>query len=372
MILKNLMEEKQLDFNQPLLSVRRFPSTAPSESDSKRKTDKPISKRTRLPAYKSELKSGPVTNPGTVPFVWEKTPGRPIDESKVSTTAIEGPLVAPKLPPGRVLKVEQQDFDKTPKGSLVTRSRTESTVSNSMSIASLDSKEANHDSRKEEILEKESSGSDNGDETYLDARDTLSRTESFFMNCSVSGMSGCDDREVQPSETFSADQQARDFMIGRFLPAAKAMASETPHVQYASRKPVVRQEQPRLVRKVDSGAKSRPLDPKWQKVLPHYAQDTSLDESEDETDDDRYESHAPKACGLFPRFCLLSPLQGLRVEDKIVNSAIHGVQGKSIVSHRKNAKEVFTIPNFFCFCYYFTLGSNILLLFFSRAACQNC
>jgi hypothetical protein len=114
------------------------------------------------------------------------------------------------------------------------------------------------------------------------------------------------------------------------------------------------------------------LDPKWQKVLPHYAQDTSLDESEDETDDDRYESHAPKACGLFPRFCLLSPLQGLRVEDKIVNSAIHGVQGKSIVSHRKNAKEVFTIPNFFCFCYYFTLGSNILLLFFSRAACQNC
>ncbi|CAJ2645775.1 hypothetical protein L195_g006195 [Trifolium pratense] len=340
MILKTLMEEKQLDFNQPILSVRRFPSTAQSESDSKRKTDKPISKRTRLPGYKSELKSGPVSNPGTVPFVWEKTPGRPIDESKVPTTAIEGPLVAPKLPPGRVLKVEQQDFDKIPKGSSVTRSRTESTVSNSMSVASLDSKDANHDNRKEEILEKESSGSDNGDETYLDARDTLSRTESFFMNCSVSGMSGCDDREVQPSETFSADQQARDFMIGRFLPAAKAMASDTPHVQYASRKPVVRREQPRLVRKVESGAKkSRPLDPKWQKVLPHYAQDTSMDESEDEIDDDRYESHAPKVCGLFPRFCLLSPLQGLRVEDKIVNSAIHGVQGKSIVSRRKNAKE---------------------------------
>ncbi|CAL5212854.1 unnamed protein product [Lathyrus oleraceus] len=339
MILKNLMEEKQLDFNQPLLSVRRFSSTASSENKGKKKTEKATSKRTRLPAYKSELKSGPVSNPGSVPFVWEKSPGRPKNESQLQTK--EEPLVAPKLPPGRVLKVEQQDFDKSSKGASVTQSRTDSTVSNSISVASLDSKDEIHEGGKELVLEKGSSGSDNEDETYLDALETLSRAESFFMNCSVSGLSGCDDREAQPSESFLADQQARDFMIGRFLPAAKAMASETTHIQYASKKPFVRQEQPRLVPKVESVAKSRPLDQKWRNILPHYTQDTGQDESEDESDDnDKYESYAPKVCGLFPRFCLLSPLPGLRVEDdKNVNSAIHGVRGKTIASSRRTAKE---------------------------------
>lgn len=347
MILQSLMEEKQLDFDQPLLSVRRASSTESSENNNKRKTEKAVSKRTRLPAYKSELKSGPVSNPGTVPFVWENTPGRPKDEGKLQTRDIEEPLVAPKLPPGRVLKVEQQDFDKIPKGTSVSQSRTGSTVSNSMSVASLGSKEENYDSRNEVVPEKESSGSDHEDETYVDALDTLSRTESFFMNCSVSGLSGCGDRDIQPSESFSADQQARDFMIGRFLPAAKAMASETPHIQYASRKPVVRQEQPRQVRKVEGGAKPRPVDQKWQKVMPHYVQDTGREESEDESDDnDAYESYAPKVCGLFPRFCLLNPLQGLRMEDKIVNSSIHGVQGKSIASHRRTVKELPRTANY--------------------------
>ncbi|AES89792.1 uncharacterized protein [Medicago truncatula] len=340
MILQSLMEEKQLDFDQPLLSVRRASSTESSENNNKRKTEKPVSKRTRLPAYKSELKSGPVSNPGTVPFVWENSPGRPKDEGKLQTRDIEEPLVAPKLPPGRVLKVKQRDFDKIPKGTSVSQSRTGSTVSNSMSVASLESKEENHDSRNEVVPKKESSGSDHEDETYVDALDTLSRTESFFMNCSVSGLSGYGDREVQPPESFSADQQARDFMIDRFLPAAKAMASETPHIQYASRKPAVRQEQPRQVRKVESGAKPRPVDQKWQKVMPHYVQVTDREESEDESDDnDTYESYAPKVCGLFPRFCLLNPLQGLKMEDKIVNSSIHGVQGKSIASHRRTVKE---------------------------------
>ncbi|CAI8584020.1 unnamed protein product [Vicia faba] len=346
MILKNLMEEKQLDFNRPLLSVRRFSSTASSENDGKKKIEKATSKRTRLPAYKSEFKSGPVSNPGTVPFVWEKSPGRPKNESNLQTK--EEPLVAPKLPPGRVLKVEQQDFDKSSKGASVTQSRTDSTVSNSISVASLDSKEENHDGRKEVVLEKKNSGSDNEDETYQDALETLSRAESVFMNCSVSGLSGCDDREAQPSESFLADQQARDFMIGRFLPAAKAMASETPHTQYASKKPFVRQEQPRLIPTVESVAKSRPLDQKWRNILPHYAQNTGQDVSEDESDDnDKYESYAPKVCGLFPRFCLLNPLPGLRVEDdKNINSATHGVRGKSIASSRRTTKEHLKTANY--------------------------
>lgn len=332
------MEEKQLDFNQPLLSVRRISSTVTSENDNKNKPAKPVPKRPPLPFYKSELKSGPVTSPGTVPFVWERTPGRPKNESKQQTRSIERPSVAPKLPPGRVLKVEQQDSNKVAKGTSVTQSRTGSTVSDSQGAASLDNRVTKQESTKEVIEEKASSGSDDEDEAYLDALDTLSRTESFFMSCSVSGLSEWDDQVVQPSGSFflTDQQQARDFMIGRFLPAAKAMASETPQIQHNSRKPLVTQEQPKLVRKVVSGAMSRPLNQKWQKVLPHYAQDIDREESEDESDDDNgYENYAPKVCGLFPRFCLLNPVPGLRIENRIASSTVHGVQSKS----RRTVKE---------------------------------
>ncbi|TKY66761.1 dentin sialophosphoprotein isoform X1 [Spatholobus suberectus] len=202
MILKTLMEEKQLDFNQPLLSVRRISSTVASENDNKSKPDKSLPKLPPLPFYKSELKSGPVSNPGTVPFVWEKTPGRPKNEGKLQMLAVERPSVAPKLPPGRVLKVERQDSDKVPKGASVTQSKTGIGVSDSQRVASLDNKVTKHESLKEVIEEKASSGSDDGDETYLDALDTLSRTESFFMSCSVSGLSEWDDQEVQPSGDF--------------------------------------------------------------------------------------------------------------------------------------------------------------------------
>jgi len=334
------MEEKQLDFDQPLLSVRRISSTVASENENKRKPDKAVPKRPPLPFYKSDLKSGPVSNPGTVPFVWEKTPGRPKTESRPQAQAVEGPSVAPKLPPGRVLKADQQDSDKVPKVTSVTQPRTECSVSDSQHAASLDDKVTKHESPKE-VIEKENSGSDNEDETYLDALDTLSRTESFFMSCSVSGLSEWDDQEVQPSGSFSADQQARDFMIDRFLPAAKAMASETPSLQHHSRKPLVTLQQPKLVRKVVTGANARPLNEKWQKVLPHYAQDIGREESEDESDDnDGYENYAPKVCGLFPRFCILNPVPGLRMEGKIPSSKGQGVQNKATASHRRTAKEV--------------------------------
>ncbi|CAJ1978796.1 unnamed protein product [Sphenostylis stenocarpa] len=324
------MEDKQLDFNQPLLSVRRISSIVASENDNKKKPDKAVPKRPPLPFYKSDLKSGPVSNPGTVPFVWEKTPGRPKNESRLQAQIAERPSVAPKLPPGRVLKVDQQDSDKDAKVTSVTQSRTGSSVLDSQHAPFLDNRGNKHESPKQITEEKANSGSDNEDETYLDALDTLSRTESFFMSCSVSGLSEWDDQEVQPSGSFSTDQQARDFMISRFLPAAKAMASETPSVQHHSRKPLVTLEQPKLVRKVVTGANSRPLNEKWQKVLPHYAQDIGREESEDESDDnDGYENYAPKVCGLFPRFCLLNPVPGLRMEGRIPSSTGHGVQSKS-------------------------------------------
>ncbi|KAF7833916.1 uncharacterized protein G2W53_008775 [Senna tora] len=318
------MEEKQLDFNQPFLSVRRFSSSqVVSETDNKRKTKD--SSLVRLPPvthYKSDLKSGPVSHPGTVPFMWEQTPGIPKDESKsLPTPASKQPLITtPNLPPGRVLKVKPQDSsDQVSKVVSVTQY---------VAASSLDKNVTKHESPNEAIMKQEkvsAGGSDDGDEAYQDALDTLSRTESFFMNCSVSGLSGLDDQELQQSESFSRDQQARNFMIGRFLPAAKAIACETP--QYMSRKPpLVVQEQPRQVKEVVSRQRDSPH---RQIVLSHYNQNIGTEESEDEDDDyNESENHATKVCGLFPRFCLLNPLPGLRMQDRVLSSAAHGRQAR--------------------------------------------
>ncbi|KAI4322777.1 hypothetical protein L6164_022442 [Bauhinia variegata] len=339
MSLKNLMEEKQLDFNQPLLSVRRFSPAAASEADNKSKPDNSLPRVPPLPAYRSELKSGPVTNPGTVPFVWEKTPGRPKDESRLQTWAVERPPVTPKLPPGRVLKVKNQDSNEVPKGASVAQSGAGSNnVSNSKYVTSLDKNVSKPESLEEVLKENENSSSNDGDEIYQDALDTLSRAESFFLNCSVSGLSGLDDQEVQASRSFSADQHARDFMIGRFLPAAKAMASETP--QYASWKPPIALDQPRQVKKKVTGERSHLLNQPRPKVLPHYAQDIGKEESEDEVDEyDESENYATKVCGLFPGFCFLNPIPGLRIQDRALSSSVHGMQAKSNAFRSETGKE---------------------------------
>lgn len=85
------MEDKRLDLNQPLLTVRRnFTSPLPDHS---------LHKISRPPIYQSELKSGdPVRNPGTVPFVWEKTPGHP----KETQVLEQLNSIAPKLPPSKL------------------------------------------------------------------------------------------------------------------------------------------------------------------------------------------------------------------------------------------------------------------------------
>lgn len=332
MLRKNLMEEKQLDFNQPFLSVRRFSSTVvASEVEEKNKADKSLPKLPPLPVYKSELKSGPVRNPGAVPFLWEQTPGRPKDESKPQTKAPERPPVAPKLPPGRVSNVKQQSSDKGSKGTRATWIQTGNVLSSSQDISNLEKKNAtSHESSVGGAEDKSSSGSEDGDEAYLDALDTLSRSESFFMNCSVSGVSGWDGPNVKPTGTFSTDPQTRDFMMGRFLPAAKAMAAETP--QYGTRKQLVAREQSRQVNKVLREDKRPPLDQSRPNASTHYAQ-----EFEDEGDGyDGSESLSATVCGLFPRFCLknsfclLNPVPGMKMEAPLpVSSVRRRTQAKS-------------------------------------------
>ncbi|KAK9284881.1 hypothetical protein L1049_024062 [Liquidambar formosana] len=346
MLLKNLMEEKQLDFNRPLLSVRRFSSTeTSSEVGGKRKTDNSPCCIPPPPFYKSELKSGPIRKPGTVPFLWEQIPGRPKDESKSRTRALERPAITPKLPPGRNLNVKQQPLDKGTENQTITRPQMENISYSSKNVPSLGKNEAKFESSKEGIEEKQSSSSEDGDEAYVDALDTLSRTESFFLNCSISGISGLDGPDMKPSGTFSTDPQTRDFMMGRFLPAAKAIASETP--QYVSRKQHVPREQPRQVNKVVSWDKRPPRYHYRPNFVPHYAQDNGEEESEDEDGDyDQPENLAGKICGLFPRLglknslCLLNPVPGMRTQAQAPVSSVRRAQAKPSYAGSLSATEV--------------------------------
>ncbi|KAK6919702.1 Protein of unknown function DUF688 [Dillenia turbinata] len=344
------MEEKQLDFNQPLLSVRRISATTiPSEVEDKRKFDNSLPNTPPIPFYKSELKSGPVRNPGAVPFQWEKTPGRPKDETRPKNWGLEKPPVAPKLPPGRVLNIkEQRASDKRSEDPHVTMPRKENESPSSRSVSSVAENVLTLESSKEELVAK-SSDSEDGDEAFVDARDTLSRTESFFLNCSVSGLSGLDGPEVISTSTFSTDPQTRDFMMGRFLPAAKAMASETP--QYTFRKQPVAREQPRPLKKNVSWDKRPPVYHHRFNISPHLAQAEEEDSDDDSDDYDQTGDISTKACGLLPRFCLktslclLNPVPGMKVRSQVAIPSLCRVPAKipHTVSHyetkNKNANH---------------------------------
>ncbi|XP_039034639.1 uncharacterized protein LOC120170862 isoform X1 [Hibiscus syriacus] len=161
--------------------------------------------------------------------------------------------------------------------------------------------------------------SDNDDDVYSDALDTLSPTDSFSMNCSISGLSGSDGPAAKPSGTFSTDPQTQDFMLQRFLPAAMAMTLETP--KYASRKQSVAPEQPREAKKVLVGDRRSPVNQYESAIVPYYNRDVDEEESEDEYDDDYQDSGnlSRKACGLLHRLCfksslgLLNPVPGLKL-----------------------------------------------------------
>ncbi|KAG6658052.1 uncharacterized protein LOC122308091 [Carya illinoinensis] len=337
MNLKNLMEDKQLDFYQPLLSVRRVPLAAASiQAENKRITDNSLPKIPPLPVYKSDLKSGPVSNPGTVPFLWEQIPGRPKDERKAQNVALERPHVTPRLPPGRVPKVKQQDSDKSSKPTSITQSKTENFLPRSQHVSFMDKNVTNYESCNEK-MEFEGFGSEDGDEAYFDALDTISMTESFFMNCSTSGLSSLDGPDVKPSGTFSMDPQTRDIMIGRFLTAAKAMASETP--QHATWKQPIIREQLRHLEKVAAGDKHDPLNQYMQNVVTCQSHNIDVEENEEEADGfDGSEISSSRICGLFPRFCLknsfclINPTPGMSMQRGVPISTVRSLRAKSSYS----------------------------------------
>ncbi|PWA42749.1 hypothetical protein CTI12_AA541810 [Artemisia annua] len=79
------MDEKQLDFNAPLLSVRRLSTTSSNldgVSYNASRKSKPMRQQS-LPVPKPQWEpEQEVTKPAAVPFNWEQIPGKAKDRKK--------------------------------------------------------------------------------------------------------------------------------------------------------------------------------------------------------------------------------------------------------------------------------------------------
>lgn len=300
-------EKKQLDFNRPLISIRRSIQTP--EPNSKTRSSSSVTNKIppSPPVYKSDINSGPIRNPGTVPFQWEHKPGKPKDERKpeLQSVVVEQRFV-PKLPPGRIVRArEREELVRKPEARGVDH------------VEDVKSCSSWYDD-------------DESDDTYLDATDTLSRSESFFFNCS--NVSGGQGMLVEPFGTLSSDRQTQDLMMGRFLPAAKALiTSETPpHLAKKPPKPVEPARQIVVVKEKQSKAEQK--NP--------YRFHHSPDQQEEE-DGDMSSMMASGVCGLLPQICFRSSFGVLNPVPSVRRQAQRGV---SVRRMRSKYQDPTTTP----------------------------
>ncbi|KAK4762218.1 hypothetical protein SAY87_030102 [Trapa incisa] len=336
MVLSTPMEEKQLDLNQPFLSVRRNSSTpTPAEAqEQRRKVHHSVDKLPPLPRYKSELKSGPVRKPGKVPFVWEKAPGKPKEDNQPpNCTALDRCHASPKLPPGssQKVKVNNQNLEKDS----VIFMATDSQVCPGQAA-----KPATKNECCEEVVGIGHGGNscleEGDDEAFVDALETFSWSDTF-LNCSITsgldGLNGVDLRSIErfnPGPRLNPEPVAQDFIMCRFLPAAMAMAAEAP--QHTTRKPMplAPQEIPRPEKVSNNWMNivSPRVEQNGPMIPPRYIMNGHKEESEDD-DCNCYDNPPAKVCGLLPRFCLLSPVAGIKHMQHHMPHSARRIQEKS-------------------------------------------
>lgn len=385
------MEKKQLNFSAPLMSARRYSSPLRSSGEDNR-LNCPSEDQKAIHYQQSDLNMGEVVKPGSVPFMWEQIPGKAKggNESRVTSP--------PKLPPGRnsdlmpfppgkksgELNVNGFRTPNKLSGELVVL-RQRNRLSGELNVLRPQNKfsgELNtlrshrfsgeiHTLRPHNKLSGElntlnklsslndemdrweemsaSSESGNDDATFSDALDTFSQLESFSVNCSVSGLSGSEHPEKKAPGIITTDAKARDFMMDRFLPAAKAMTLEPS--QYASRKQIVVVDQSKESKALAPRASTPPSSRNVCHIVPYTGQDIGSEESEEEEegyDEQSAISVKIKACGFLPWFCsknslrLLNPLPSMKHRSKISASKVsHFVKTGSLKSpSQKLAKNV--------------------------------
>ncbi|KAG5235071.1 Polyadenylate-binding protein [Salix suchowensis] len=341
------MEQRRLNLNAPLLSVRRFSNTATTSdgAQTKKLENSRFNRRHTLPLYKPDASLDQVTEPVAVPFHWEQIPGKAKDDSLETLKLPEEASVTPGIsrrtlmdavkhhkdasvtqtnPRGRVLDLVKNHNETKPRYRSVSMSKIKAYSSDDrVNKSSFSGEVAN---------EKAGLDSNDDDDVYSDALETLSPKDSISMNCSATGLSGFDVPPVKPPGTFSTDRQTRDFMMSRFLPAAKAMAMEPAH--HASRKQPMAVESSRQITKVVHENRTPPPNKSQRFIIPHYDQDIEEKESEDECDGYENSGHllSTKACGWFPRLCfknsvgLLNPIPGLKLRTQVSMSSTIDVE----------------------------------------------
>ncbi|KAK7318814.1 hypothetical protein RJT34_03521 [Clitoria ternatea] len=294
-----MMDGRKLNIDAPLMSVRRS-GTSPSLAESKRNTSE--KKRQTLPHSLDQ-----VTEPVAVPFNWEHIPGRPKNDvgSEPQPPKHSSITPSPFLPPGKSTNVAKQPLEKDPNAANKFRS---SSVSNSIieSVSKIDCDKEQKDKKIKRVEESnDDHDDDDDDDVYSDALETLSPTEPLSMNCSVGGVSGLDNLDENKSGTSCTDRQAQDFMMSRFLHAAKAMTIQPP--QHSSRKQSVLVDvQPREFTKLVREEKKSFVNRHITDMIPYTGQCEEEEESDDETDD--YGNISAKGCGLLPRLCISNSL----------------------------------------------------------------
>ncbi|KAK4787643.1 hypothetical protein SAY86_011476 [Trapa natans] len=278
------MEEMKLNFDAPLMSVRRFSSMGSSSAE-----NVPINRRHIFPFHDSASNMDQVTESVAVPFSWEQIPGIAKDWIQAEPQPLEE--VVGKASEDRIQGV----FIMSPESSA----------------------REGRDEMGENGLE---DGIDDND-VYSDAPESLSPAESVLLsfNYSVSGLSGSDGLAHKPSGTFSVDPQTRDLMMSRFLPAAKAMALEpTQHTSGNQQQlAIVPYERPKEVKRDpvrDIKMLSYTYDPNIIQKNDEQAMDEEV-ESEDGNDeiDDDYGIARAKGCGLIPMLCVLNPIPSMKL-----------------------------------------------------------
>ncbi|KAK1425382.1 hypothetical protein QVD17_20734 [Tagetes erecta] len=336
-----MMDKKGLNINRPLLSVRRFSSVSSSSKNENRRNDSYLSVRPAVECSKTGSISKPLMNSGSVPFGWEHTPGRPKNEN-ASTVS--------KVPPGRFFKPRKIIKPECSK-----------------------------------FVKKESSGprydeyGDSSGEVYMDALDTLSRGETSFRSCNASGVNGfgsnvkpsalhsCSARgvngfgsnmktsalssfsasglngfgsNVKPSAFLLADP--RNFMLGRFLPAARAIAKDVPRHSFKENNVKTKpQEVKKLVHKDSNDNKVH------HRYEPNFVKDVTHDKEEEQDDYDsdyEYQVRGKKSsrfCGLIPRFCSANSVHGMSMRTILPNAPANKTlaSSSSTSSFRETASE---------------------------------
>jgi len=309
-----MMDERKLNIDAPLMSVRRTFGTPPSLTETRRILEKPQT----LPYCKSDTTLDQVTDPVAVPFNWEHIPGRPkdYDGSEPQPPVQISVTPTPTLPPGKSTNHAKQLLEKN--ANVENNFRSPSTSNSCSEKIDCDGE------RKDEKLEKveENDDYDNDGDVFSDALETLSPTEPLSMNCSVSGVSGLDNLDANMCGASSTDKQAHDFMMNRFLHAAKAMTIQPPRY-ISSRKQSVLVEQPREFIKLVPEQKKSFVNRHITDIVPYTGQceEDEEEESGDETND--YANISAKGCGLLPRLCvrnslcILNPVTGTKIGNQL-------------------------------------------------------